>query len=117
MGLGPYAWMRTLGTLGRALRVITTLVGFIVVLVAYLRKGKARPALLGAIGFLILFLFNCCSFSWDLADSPILKAISSSGSSITYYNIRAIIMFLAGLVNLVGLGLIIAAVVSAGRKE
>jgi hypothetical protein len=107
--------MQTLGRIASALTVIAVLVGFIIALVAYLRKGKARAALLGAIGFLILFLFNCCSFAWGLVDSPILRAISP-GSSRPYFTVKTVVLFLAALVNLVGLGLIIAAVASAGRK-
>ena len=113
MGIG---WMRTLGTVSGILTFVVMLVGLIVTALAYSRKGKTRAALLGAIGFLILFLFNCCTLGWGLADAPITGQLPMR-SVLTYHTVKSIVLFLGGLINLVGLGLVIAAVASAGRKE
>ena len=109
-------WTRTLATIGSILTLVVLLVGLIVAALAYFRKGRARPALLGSIGFLILFLFNCCTLGWGFADTPVARELPIR-SLMTYHTIRAIILFLGALINLVGLGLIIAAVATGGRKE
>lgn len=111
-------WMQTLGSIGSVLTVLVLLAGLIVALVTYF-KGKSKVALIGAIGFLILFLFGCCSTTWGLADGPIVKAIQRDNpvkTLITYYGIKAVVLFLAGLLNLVGLGAIVAAVVMGSKK-
>ena len=112
---GLVRWMTTLGTIRGISTFLVVLVGLIVIAVAYFRK-KNRVALLGAIGFLILFLFNCCSLGWGFADNPVLKRLPSRSVE-TYYTAKSVVIFLIGLVNLVGLGLIIAALWIGSRKE
>jgi hypothetical protein len=112
MGFG---WMRALGTITGVLTWLVLLIGFIVALVAYLRKGRSKVALLGTIGFLLMFLLSCCSLGWGLADQPILRELPSR-STLTYGAIKQVVLFLLGLVNLVGLALIASAVWSGGKK-
>ena len=107
--------MRTLGTISSVLTFVAMFVGLIVIALAYFRKGRTRAALLGAIGFLILFLFSCCTLGWGFADAPITGQLPMR-SVLTYHTVKSIVLFLGGLINLVGLGLVIAAVTSAGRK-
>ena len=113
MGLG---WVRTLGTVSSILTLVVILVGLIVIALAYFRKGKTRATLLGAIGFLILFLFSCCTLGWGFADAPVTSELPMR-SVLTYHTVKSIVLFLGGLINLVGFGLVIAAVAGAGRKE
>ncbi len=111
-----WGWIGVLGTVGGALTAIVLLVGTIVTWIAYFKKGKSRIALLGAIGFLLMLLLSCCSFSWGLADLPILRELPSR-SRPPYYAIKGVVLFLLGLVNLLGLALLISAVWSGGSKE
>jgi len=97
------------------LSFLILLVGAILVIVAYF-KGKNRVALLGGIGLLILFLFSCCSLGWVVTDRTLVRDMGLKALQ-TYYNARAIILFLGGLLNLVGLGLIVAALWTGGRKD
>jgi len=110
------AWVRTLTTISGILTFLVLLAGLIIIALSYFRKGKTRAALLGAIGFLIMFLFSCCSLSWGFLDTPIAGQLPMR-SVIVYRTLQAILLFLGALINLVGLGLVIAAVVSASRRQ
>lgn len=107
--------MVVLSSISGVLSFLVILVGLIVVAVAYF-KGKSRVALLGAIGFLILFLFSCCSMSWGFADNPITRGMRPPSQQ-TYWTIKYIAMFLFGLVNLAGWILIIVALWQGGKKS
>jgi hypothetical protein len=115
MDLLQLGWMRALGIAGSVLTFLALLVGLVMTGVAYFRN-KRRVALLGAIGFLILFLFGCCSLGWNIADAPVLK--QARGLTFKNYSTaRSIVLFLGSLVNLAGLGLIISALWTSSRKE
>jgi hypothetical protein len=107
--------MRTLGTVASVLTLIVLLVGLIITVVVYFKKGKSKVALLGMLGFLLMFLLSCCSVSWGLADRPITRELPAKSVQ-TYFAVKQVVLFILGLVNLVGIGLIIAAV-RAGSKE
>ncbi len=109
-------WMRTLTTIGSVLTLLVLIVGTIVALVAYLRKGRSRAALLGAIGFLLMLLLSCCSLGWGLADRPILREIPARSQQ-TYVVIKQIVLFLLALLNVLGLVLVVAAVWVGGKRD
>jgi len=112
----PVKWLSALGTLGSVLTLLVLLIGLIMALVAYFRKGKARVALLGAFGFLLMFLLSCCSLTWGFLDRPILREIPSRAQQ-TYFIVKQIVLFLLGLLNVLGLGLLVAAVWISGKKD
>jgi hypothetical protein len=114
--MAALGWMRTLSTVGSILTLLTLLVGLVVTLIAYARKGRSKIALLGALGFLLMFLLSCCSLTWAFADRPILRELPAR-SEYTYVAIKQIVLFLLSLVNLVGIVLLIAAVWTGGKKE
>ena len=98
--MAQMGWMRTLGSISGILTFLVLLAGVIVVAVAYF-KGKSRIALLGAVGFLLLFLFSCCSMGWGFADSPVVKNLPPRSIQ-TYWVVKTVIVFLLSLLNLVG---------------
>jgi hypothetical protein len=111
----PFGWLRTLSTVISVLTLLVLLVGLIMTLIAYFRKGKSKIALLGMLGFLLMFLLSCCSLSWGMADRPIVNELPSRSVQ-TYYAVRGVVLSLLGLVNLAGIGLIIAAVWTGGKR-
>ena len=111
----PLGWMRTLGTVASVLTLLVLLVGLIMTLVAYFKKGKSKIALLGMLGFLLMFLLSCCSLGWGMADRPITRELPARSVD-SYFAVKQVVLFLLGLVNLVGIGLIIAAVWRGGKE-
>ena len=109
-------WMSALNTIGSVLTALVLLVGLILALVAYFRKGKSKVALLGALGFLLMFLLSCCSLTWGLADRPVLRQIPTRTQQ-TYFTVKQIVIFLLALVNAVGLILLAVAVWLSGKKD
>jgi hypothetical protein len=109
-------WMTTLETIGSVLTLLVLLVGLVMAVVAYLKKGKSRVALLGAIGFLLMLLLSCCGLGWRIADRPVLRELPSRSTQ-GYFIARAVVLFLVSLVNLAGLVLLISAVWIGGKKE
>jgi hypothetical protein len=107
--------MRTLGAISGVLTSCVLLAGLIVAAVAYFR-GKSRIALLGAVGFLLLFLFGCCSTGWGFLDSPITRELSPR-SIRTYWTIKTVIISLLSLLNLVGFVLLVVALWMARDKD
>ena len=107
-------WMRTLSSISGVLAFLVVLAALIVAAVAYF-KGRSRIALLGAIGFLLLFLFSCCSTGWGFVDSPILKNLSPK-SVRTYWTAKTVVLFLLSLVNVVGF-VLLAVAVWMGREK
>jgi hypothetical protein len=116
MGMMPFGWLRALGTIGTVLTLIVLLVGFILSLTAYLKRGRSRVGLLGTVGFLLMLLLACCSFTWGLADRPILRELPSRTEA-TYYVAKNIVLFLLGLLNLVGIALLISAIWKGSSEE
>ena len=112
----PLGWLRTLGTVISVLTLLVLLIGLIMTLIAYFKKGKSKVALLGMLGFLLMFLLSCCSLGWGMADRPIINELPSKSVQ-TYLAIKGVVISLLGLVNLAGIGLVIAAVWSGGKKE
>ncbi len=112
------AQMQFLGTIGNVLTVLVLLIGLIVVIVSY-TKGKSKVALLGSIGLLLLFLFSCCSTTWGFADAPLLKAIQRQATRGTrnYFVLRNIGLFLLRILELGGLGVLIAAILTGSKKD
>jgi len=98
--------------------VLVLLVGLIVVIVSYTR-GKSKVALLGSIGLLLLFLFSCCSTIWGFADAPLLNAIRrrAVGGVRNYFALRSIGLFLFRIIELGGLGVLIAAILTGSKKD
>ena len=112
---GPFAWSATLDTVGNVLTLLVVLVGLILSIVAYVKRGRSRAALLGAIGFLLMLLLSCCWAGWGIANRPALARLGGQGMQ-TYATARIIVMFLARLVSVVGLVLLVVAVWIGGRK-
>ena len=112
----PLHWLGTLSTVGGVLTLLVVLVGLVVSVVAYFRRGRSHVALLGAIGFALMLLLSCCSVGWALAEQPMLRRLAPRVGA-NYYAIKGAVLFLLGLVNLGGLALIAAAVWTGGRKE
>ncbi|MBN1581293.1 MAG: hypothetical protein JXA89_11375 [Anaerolineae bacterium] len=112
--MGQMGWIRTLSSISGILALLVVLAGLIVGVVAYF-KGKSRVALLGAIGFLLLFLFSCCSTGWGLADTPILRNMAPR-SIVTYQTVKNVILFLLSLVNVIGF-VLLAVAVWVGREK
>ncbi len=104
-----------LGTIGGFLSFLIILVGLVLTVVAYL-KGKSRVALLGALGFLLMFLFSCCSLGETLGWGKAIARVPRDSVAVLI-TVRSVVMFIFGLLNLVGLALIIAALWVGGRKE
>ena len=109
-------WMSALNTIGGVLTVLVLLVGLIMALIAYFKRGKSKVALLGALGFLLMFLLSCCSLTWGLADRPILRELPARAQQ-TYFTIKQIVIFLLALLNVVGLVLLVVAVWTSGKKD
>ena len=114
--MGQIGWMRTLVSISGILTFLVLLVGLIVAAAAYF-KGKSRVALLGAIGFLLLFLFSCCSMGWGFADSSVLRNLPPRSIQ-TYWTVKTVILFLLSLVNVIGFILLVVALwMSKGKKD
>jgi len=109
------SWIGTLNTIGMVLTFLVLLVGLIMAIVAFFRKGKSRVALLGAIGFLLMFLLSCCGVFWSVLGAPIAR--SSPGVAQALPTARAVSLFLLTLLQLIGLILIIVAVWMGGKKD
>jgi hypothetical protein len=109
-------WIGTLSTVGAVLTLLVLLVGLIVTIVAFFRKGKSRVALLGAIGFLLMFLLSCCGTT--LRVLPVARLLRDAPKIVrTFPTAQAIIVFLLTLLNLIGLILIIVAISMGSKKE
>ncbi|MBN1640733.1 MAG: hypothetical protein JXA09_05815 [Anaerolineae bacterium] len=109
-------WMGTLSTVGGVLTLLAVLVGLVTSIIAYVRGGRSRVALLGALGFFLMFLLSCCSVGWAFTEQPVMRRFTPRVGA-NYYAIRSTVLFLLGLVNLGGLALIISAIWTGGRKE
>jgi uncharacterized membrane protein YozB (DUF420 family) len=107
--------MGTLNTIGMVLTFLVLLVGLIMAIVAFFKKGKSRVALLGAIGFLLMFLLSCCGIGFRLVTGPLVKA--APGVAKTLPTAQAVILFLLTLLQLIGLILIIVAIWMGGKKD
>jgi Co/Zn/Cd efflux system component len=108
-------WMTTLDTVSMVLTLLVLLVGLIMTIVAFFKKGKSRVALLGAIGFLLMLLLSCCGIAWRIADRPIYDQPPKTAQTLII--VRAVSLFLLNLLQLVGLILIIVAVWMGGKKD
>jgi len=111
----PMGWMRTLGTIASVLTLLVLLVGLIMTVIAYFRRGKSKVALLGMLGFLLMFLLSCCSIGWGMADRPITRELPARSVQ-TYLAVKQVVIFMLGLVNLAGIALVIAAVWTGGKE-
>ena len=111
-----FGWLTALDTIGKVLTLIVLLIGLILAAVVYLKKGRSKVALLGAIGFLLMLLLSCCWAGWRIADRPLQRELPSSSTQI-YHIIRAVSLFLFSLLNLAGLVLLVSAVWTGGKKE
>jgi hypothetical protein len=108
--------MGTLNTIGMVLTLLVLLVGLIMAIVAFFKKGKSKVALLGAIGFLLMFLLSCCGVFWRVA--PLARLIKEMPKlARTLPAAQTIILFLLTLLNLIGLILIIVAIWMSGKKD
>ena len=113
---GSLGWMATLDTVGLVLTLIVLLVGLIMTIVAFFKKGKSKVALLGAVGFLLMLLLSCCGIVWRIADKPIIYNQPPKTAQ-TLIIVRAVSLFLLNLLKLIGLILIIVAVWMGGKKD
>lgn len=110
----PNQLMATLSGISGVLNLILLLVGLVMSAIAYF-KWKNKIALLGMIGFLLMFLLSCCTLGWGLADRPVLRELPARTAQ-TYWIVRAVILFLLNLASLAGLALLIVAVWIGGKK-
>lgn len=100
-------WIGALSSISGILILLVVLAGLIVAAVAYF-KGKSRMTLLGAIGFLLLFLFSCCSIGWGWVNTPILRNLPVRSIQL-YRAIQAVVLFLMSLANVAGFVLLAVA--------
>ena len=107
-------WINALSSISGVLILLVVLAGLIVAAIAYF-KGKSRVALLGAIGFLLLFLFSCCSIGWGWVNTPILKRLPVRSIQ-PYRVIQAVVLFLMSLANVVGF-VLLAVALWVGRHK
>ena len=112
---GSLGWMATLDTVSMVLTLLVLLVGLIMTIVAFFKKGKSRVALLGAIGFLLMLLLSCCGIGWRIADKTIYNQPPKTAQTIII--VRAVVLFLLNLLKLIGLILLIVAVWMGGKKD
>jgi hypothetical protein len=108
--------MQWLSSVTTVLTLLVVIAGFVISLVVYLRQGRARVALLGTLGFGLMFLLSCCSVGWLFADQPMLHRFPWRSRS-NYYVLRSIALFVLGLANLGGLALLISAVWVGSQKD
>jgi hypothetical protein len=111
-----YGFLTALDTIVEVLALIVLLVGLILAAVVYLKKGRSKVALLGTIGFLLIFLLSCCSIGWRIANQPLQQQLPNRAMD-TYYTVRGTSLFLFNLLRLAGLALLISAVWIGGKKE
>jgi hypothetical protein len=109
-------WMGTLNTVGMVLNLIVLLVGLIMAVVAFFKKGKSKVALLGAIGFLLMFLLSCCGVSWlVLPAARLARGAPQLARALPIA--QSVILFLFTLLDLIGLILIIVAIWLGGKQQ
>jgi len=108
-------WTATLNAVGTVLTLIVVLVGLILSLVAYFRKGRSRVALLGAVGFLLMILLSCCGIAWRVAQPAIYR--QSPKTTQTLVVAQAISLFLLTLLQLIGIIVITVAIWIGGKKD
>jgi len=109
-------WMSALNTIGNVLTLLVLLIGLVMTLIAYFKRGKSRVALLGALGFLLMFLLSCCVLSFGISNQFVLRQIAPRAQQ-TYFTVRQIVLFVLGLINVLGLVLLIVAVWKSGQKD
>ena len=93
----------------------SVLVGLIMAIVAFFKKGKSKVALLGAIGFLLMLLLSCCGMGWRIAERPLYNQPPKTTQTLII--VRAVSLFLLHLLQLIGLIMIIVAVWMGGKKD
>ncbi len=108
-------WVGTMGIVSSILSFLVILAGLVLTALAYF-NNKSRAALLGALGFLLMFLFSCCSLGGTMGWSQAMMHISGR-STAALIAVRGVIMFLASLLKAVGLALIVAAIWTATKRE
>jgi hypothetical protein len=108
--------MSALNTIGNVLTLLVLIVGLVMTLIAYFKRGKSRVALLGALGFLLMFLLSCCALSFGISNQLVLRQIPPKAQQ-TFFTVRQIVLFLLGLLNVLGLGLLIAAMWTSSKKD
>jgi divalent metal cation (Fe/Co/Zn/Cd) transporter len=97
------------------LTLVVVLVGLIMAVVAYFKRGKSRVALLGAVGFLLMLLLSCCGLGWRAAQRTIFQQPPETTQILMIA--QAISLFLLTLLQLAGLVVIIVAIWIASKKD